>query len=89
MELDDRMPTMYKLPTTSDNSLSGSSCGDGSGALSMREQDNQLQILRKENFHLKLKIYFLEQMQTNQNGGCDIDKDALELQVIRHMSNFH
>lgn len=67
---------------------SPSSCPNygGTSGLSLRDQDDQLQMLRKENFHLKLRIYFLQQTQCGKGKqgffeNNQIDNEKIELKV--------
>lgn len=63
---------------------------NGNGALSptqgrsLREYDEKLQALRKENFNLKLRVYFLEEKSpnngSNKNGSMDA-KQNIDLKV--------
>lgn len=78
--------TLYSI----DSPASGLNYGGASG-MTLREQDDQMQMLRKENFHLKLRIYFLQQTQINTVNGsfqnkaleCNntIDNEKIELKV--------
>lgn len=64
----------------------------GASGMTLREQDDQLQMLRKENFHLKLRIYFLQQAQSPrgnvktmsifENSPRQVDNEKVELRVI-------
>lgn len=73
-----------------DSPISSSNNGANVG-MSLREQDDQLQMLRKENFHLKLRIYFLQQSQSLRAEGvkpnfCESsqnDNEKIELKVSR------
>lgn len=46
--------------------LTGGSTSPGQGR-SIREHDEQLNALRKENFNLKLRIYFMEEKNASTN----------------------
>lgn len=46
--------------------MSGGSTSPGQGR-SIREHDEQLNALRKENFNLKLRIYFMEEKTSSNN----------------------
>lgn len=46
--------------------MSGGSTSPGQGR-SIREHDEQLNALRKENFNLKLRIYFMEEKTSSAN----------------------
>lgn len=46
--------------------LTGGSTSPGQGR-SIREHDEQLNALRKENFNLKLRIYFMEEKNSASN----------------------
>lgn len=55
---------------------------NGNGALSptqgrsLREYDEKLQALRKENFNLKLRVYFLEEKSPNNGSNKNASTDA-------------
>lgn len=76
-----------------DSPASSSGYGGGtSSGLTVREQDDQLQMLHKENFHLKLRIYFLQQTQSARGNEKSIsfdstqaDRENLELKVVRNV----
>lgn len=56
---------------------------------SLREFEEQMAGLRKENFNLKLRIYFLEEKPTSNNGGESNDfihKRNIDLKVIENIS---
>lgn len=75
--------------------LTGGSTSPGQGR-SIREHDEQLNALRKENFNLKLRIYFMEEKSasTNSPEGADTySKENVDLKVnsvgVCVCSNFH
>lgn len=82
-------PFLYTI----DSPASCPNYGGTSSGMTLREQDDQLQLLRKENFHLKLRIYFLQQTQNQsackgdgkeglfENIHNQIDSEKLELKV--------
>lgn len=56
---------------------------------SLREFEEQMAGLRKENFNLKLRIYFLEEKPTSSGGGESNDfihKRNIDLKVIENIS---
>lgn len=56
----------------------------------MREQEEQLNILRKENFNLKLRVYFLEEQKSENTSYEACNKQNIELKVIIFFkSNFN
>ncbi|XP_026473546.1 centrosomin-like isoform X2 [Ctenocephalides felis] len=48
---------------------------------SMREQEEQLNILRKENFNLKLRVYFLEEQKSENTSYEACNKQNIELKI--------
>lgn len=63
----------------------GSGAGNtspGQGGRTMREHNEQLNALRKENFNLKLRIYFLEENKTSDGSTNDsLYKQNVDLKV--------
>lgn len=62
----------------------------GSKGFCVKEFEEQLQSLRKENFNLKLRIYFLEEKNPNIPVGAEtLYKENIDLKVslyIRHLA---
>lgn len=68
----------YRSPSFS-MQPSGGNTSPGQGR-SLREHDEQLNTLRKENFNLKLRIYFLE--EKNPSGALSEGSEALYKQNV-------
>ena len=69
-----------------DGSVSNNSASLAQGAthLTMREYDDQLNSLKKENLNLKLRIYFMEEQQgmlTTKNSPENVYKVNIDLKV--------
>lgn len=56
----------YRSPPFNVQLTGGSTSPQGQGR-SIREHDEQLNALRKENFNLKLRIYFMEEKNASTN----------------------
>lgn len=64
--------------------LTGGNTSPGQGR-SIREHDEQLNALRKENFNLKLRIYFMEEKNASTNlpdSSESLFKENVDLKVI-------
>lgn len=63
----------YRSPSASANLLSGNGAAAGSTSpgqgRSLRDYDEKLHVLQKENFNLKLRLFFLEEKSTTTVGG--------------------
>ena len=70
-------------------SMSGLNAGGGSPAQgrSVREYEEQMTSLRKENFNLKLRIYFLEEAGSNQHKNAN--QHPNQNQNHNHNHNYH
>lgn len=75
----------FVFPPTSEDSLHPAT---GSKGFCVKEFEEKLQSLRKENFNLKLRIYFLEEKNPNIPVGAEtLYKENIDLKVslyIRH-----
>lgn len=63
--------------------LTGGNTSPGQGR-SIREHDEQLNALRKENFNLKLRIYFMEEKNASTNlpqTSESLSKENVDLKV--------
>ena len=63
---------------------SSASLAQGGAHLTMREYDDQLNTLKKENLNLKLRIYFMEEQQgmlTTKNSPENVYKVNIDLKV--------
>lgn len=71
----------YRSPSSSTNLLSGGnvaaagSTSPGQGR-SLRDYDEKLHVLQKENFNLKLRLFFLEEKSTTTVGGGGSNKTS-------------
>ncbi|XP_043275851.1 centrosomin isoform X2 [Venturia canescens] len=63
------------------NGSSGNTPGIGTGGRTMKEYEDQLEALKKENFNLKLRIYFLEDRMGVTAADEDPVKKNIELKV--------
>lgn len=63
----------------------GGGTGGGSGGVSygrtMKEYEDELSSLKKENFQLKLRIYFLEEKNPTRSGISSSDEDIIKTNV--------
>ena len=79
-------PAQDSLSWQVDGSISNSSASLGQGGphLTMREYDDQLNTLKKENLNLKLRIYFMEEQQgmlSTKNSPENVYKVNIDLKV--------
>lgn len=67
--------------------MSGGNTSPGQGR-SIREHDEQLNALRKENFNLKLRIYFMEEKNANVPDSSEtLFKENVDLKVCTFLSD--
>lgn len=75
----------YRSPSFSITGGSGNSAAGNTspsqGGRTMREHNEQLNTLRKENFNLKLRIYFLEEKNTADGSSDSLYKQNIDLKV--------
>lgn len=63
----------------------GGGSGGGGGGVgygrTMKEYEDELSSLKKENFQLKLRIYFLEEKNPTRSGISSSDEDVIKTNV--------